>query len=145
MSDNDEKIKALMLKVEEQEKALGSKPRLKLTTNGVFKSGGDFFNINTVQENNLGLFIGALSMLLTSQRARREAAEQLGIEDTAPLHEGFTVEEWKEDFKQRIALIQYEKRKTQLDNTKKKLKALISERARTEMELDDIENFLSEE
>lgn len=50
---------------------------------------------------------------------------------------------WKADFKLRVAVIQYEKKKKQLAVAEKKLKTLMSEGTKTELELDDLAQLLA--
>lgn len=142
-AQNDAKIKALMKKVEEQEAALGTKPRTKWNTNAVFKyPNGDFVNLNTVGETDFGKLVDAMAHLLTTEGLRAQAAGRLGIEAAPFVHGGYTIAEWEEDFKLRVAVVAYDSRKKKLDATKKKLKSLVSEGTRTEMELDEIESLL---
>ncbi len=143
VSKNDEKIKLLMAKVEEQKGSLGTKPRARWNTNAVFKyPNGDFVNLNTVGAGDFDKLVAALSFLLTTEGLRKTAAERLGVEPPPFTHGGFTVAEWEEDFKLRINVVGYDGRKKKLDATTQKLKSLISEGARTEMELDEIEALL---
>ncbi|MGD9728109.1 MAG: hypothetical protein AB7L09_02515 [Nitrospira sp.] len=143
VAKNDDKIKALMQKVEEQQKALGTKSRARWNTNAVFKyPSGDFINLNTLNGGDLGKLIDAMSFLLSTESVRADAAKRLGIDPVPFAHGGYTITEWEEDFKLRIAIIQYDDRKKELDATKKKLKSLVSEGTRTEMELDEIESLL---
>jgi len=143
VSKNDEKIKLLMAKVEEQKASLGTKPRAKWNTNAVFKyPGGEFVNLNTVNEGDFGKLVDAMSHLLTTESLRAQAAERLGVDVVPFTHGGYTIAEWEEDFKLRINIVGYDGRKKKLDATNAKLKSLISAGTRTEMELDEIENLL---
>jgi len=143
VSKNDSKIKQLMAKVEEQKNALGTKPRAKWNTNAVFKyPNGDFVNLNTVNEGDFGKLVDALSFLLTTESVRQKASERLGVPVEEFKHGGYSIKEWEEDFKLRIGIVQFDDRKRKLDATTKKLKSLISEDTRTEMELDEIESLL---
>ena len=136
---NDDRIKQLMAVVEKQKEELGPKPRAKWNTNAVFRwPDGSFVNLNTIGPMDFGKLIDAMSFMMTSAGNRQEAADRLGVEIEPHKHGGFTIEEWEEDFKLRVAIVQYDGRKKKLDANKKKLKSLISEGTRTEMELDDI-------
>ena len=55
---------------------------------------------------------------------------------------GYSMDEWEEDFKTRIKAITWSEKKKVLDSTKTKLNQLVSEEARTEMELDSIKALL---
>jgi hypothetical protein len=145
VSKNDDKIKLLMEKVEEQKAALGTKPRAKWNTNAVFKyPSGDYFNLNTVNAGDFGKLVDAMALLLTSEEVRKAAAERLGVEDVPYQYGGYTLSEWEEDFKLRIAIVGYDGRKKKLAATSKKLKSLISEGTRTGMELEEIASLLGE-
>jgi len=138
---NDDKIKVLLEAVETQQASLGKKPRAAWRTNAVFKrEGRSHLNINTVKDPLV--LVGALAFLLESTACQQEAAERLGVQTKAFEWDGYTLEDWEEDFKLRIGIVQWQGRKAKLDITKKKLKSLITEETRTAMELDDIEKLL---
>ena len=143
VATNDGKIKLLMKKVEAQKAALGTKPRAKWNTNAVFKyPNGDYVNLNTVGEGDFGKLVDAMTSMLVLATHRKTAAERLGVEAVLVTHGGFTIEEWEEDFKLRIGIVAFDGRKKKLAAVQKKLKGLISEGTRTEMELEDIEALL---
>lgn len=138
---NDDKIKGLLSKVEEQQKGLGVKPRAQWQTNGIFKyKDGTFFNLNTVRE--AAPLIEALSYLLGNEATRAEAAKRLGLVPALHVHDSYPISDWEKDFRLRLDIVAYEGRKAQLEETQKKLKALRSEDAKTEDALSDIENLL---
>lgn len=142
MSNNDEKIKQLLEKVEEQQAGLGKKPRGTWLTNGIFKySNSNFFNLNTVQD--FKVLIDALAFLLEKNLLQSSAAEKLGLETAAFEWNGYPIEDWEADFKKRIEIVNWQARKVQLDQTKKKLKSLISAETKTSMELEDIAKLLT--
>lgn len=141
MAKNDKRIKDLLSQVESQQKDLGKKPRSTWNTNAVFKFlGGEYFNLNATA--NTERMVAALAFLLGQDDCKKEATKRLGME--APIYTwgGYTIKEWEEDFKTRIASIAYDAKKKKLDATKSKLKSLVSEEARTDMALDDIEKML---
>jgi hypothetical protein len=142
---NDSAIKQLMAKVEEQKTALGTRRRYVLNTNGIFKydsKNGDetYFNINTISDPIT--FVNALSYLISQERNFNEACDRLGVKNATWKWYDFTMEEWEADFKARIEQIQYDEKKKKLDATKQKLDTLVSEEARTEMELENIQKTL---
>ena len=142
MSKNDSKIKELLAKVEDQQTNLGVKPRADWRTNGIFKyDSGNFFNLNTVK--NFQPLLDGLSFLLEKQMLQKQAAEKLGVSVANFEWDGYSVQDWEEDFKRRVEIIKWQERKSQLEQTRKKMRALVSEEARTEMELEDIERLLS--
>ncbi len=136
---NDERIKKLLNKIGEQKKTLGKKPKVSLITNGLFKYGNqDHFNINVVTDPYI--FVNALAWMRQRFKSHIDAANRLKIEPYFKVG-GYTVDNWEEDFKTRLEIINYNKRKKLLDETKKKLNSLVSEETRTEMTLDDIEEI----
>jgi hypothetical protein len=140
---NDKVIKQLMDKVEEQKASLGTRKKHVLNTNGIFKYDENatyYININTVCDSIV--FVNALGFLLSNRNQYEQAADRLNIKVTAWKWLGFTLQEWEEDFKARIEQIEYDKKKKQLDATKAKLDTLVSEEARTEMELENIQKSL---
>lgn len=141
MSKNDDKIKALLNKVETQQKDLGTKPKAAWQTNGIFKyPDGRFFNLNTTQDTQT--LVEALAILLEKQSCKKQAAERLGVSSKEFVWDNYPISDWEQDFKKRIEIINWNDKKNQLDETKKKLNCLVSEEAKTEMELADIENQL---
>jgi hypothetical protein len=134
-------IKQLMAKVATQKEALGTKPKAFWKTNALFKFNGDtHFNLNTVSDS--GKLVVALAHLLAQSDDTVKAAQMLGV--AAPKFEwfGYSVEDWVDDFKMRISIIDWEAKKAKLDATQTKLSQLVSEEARTEMELESISKLL---
>lgn len=141
MSKNDAVVRELMAKVEDQKKSLGAKPRSVLVTNGVFKKNAqEFFNLNTV--NEVTPLVQSLAFLLSQQDYYEKACVALDVKGSTFMWDGYTVDEWKEDFQLRKDVIAYNARKKQLDTTLAKLKSLMSEDARTADELDAIKSAL---
>ena len=141
MSKNDAVVKDLLTKVEDQKNGLGTKPKGVWITNGVFKRDSqNFFNINTVTDFNK--LAEALGFLLSQKDYFLKACRELGIPLRPFAWDGYTVDEWKEDFKMRKDIVEWNERKSKLDTTKSKLQSLMSEDARTESELDKIKASL---
>lgn len=141
MAKNDDKIKTLLAKVEEQKAGLGKAPKAAYDTNAVFKyRDGSFVNLNTVRDPQP--LVEALAYLLEKEQLHTAAAERLGVPVKEFIWDGHPVSEWEGDFKKRIEVFKWEQKKAQLEETKKKLKALVSEEAKTEMELSNIEALL---
>jgi hypothetical protein len=141
MAKNDDMIKQLMAKVAVQKEALGAKPKVSWKTNGVFQFDKDsHLNLNTV--SNEDKLVTALAHLLAQNSDTTEAAKILGVKPPKFLWCGYSVEDWVEDFKMRLSVLSWEARKTQLDATQAKLSQLVSEEARTEMELENIAKSL---
>jgi len=142
MSNNDVAIQDLLGKVADQKKGLGKKPRGTWLTNGVFKtnSGSDFFNINTVAD--FAVLAGALGFLISQEEAFKTACKKLSVKAEFKW-DGYTVDDWETDFKMRVSIVEYDKKKKTLDATEKKLNSLVSEEGRTSKELEDIAALLS--
>lgn len=139
---NDSAIKELMAKVDEQKNGLGKREKVAWQTNGIFKrDASNYFNLNTVTD--FTLLANALGFLMAQDVSFKMACRALGIKAEFKW-DGYTVSEWEEDFKNRIKAVEWDNRKKQLDETKKRLSQLVSEEARTEMELDDIKKLLEQ-
>jgi 5-formaminoimidazole-4-carboxamide-1-beta-D-ribofuranosyl 5'-monophosphate synthetase len=80
--------------------------------------------------------------MLGQRQTLSEAATRLGVVVPEASFGGYTVYEWEEDFKLRISILKWEEKKRKLEETEKKLSALVSEEARTEMELEKIAKSL---
>lgn len=140
-TNNDAVIKDLLQKVEDQKNGLGTRAKVAWNTNGVFKyRGGDFFNLNTVTDPSV--LANALAVLISQEDSFKEACKRLGIKAEYKW-DGYSVKDWQEDFQTRIDVIEWDKKKKTLDATKAKLNALVSEEAKTEMELEDIKKLLA--
>ena len=138
---NDTVIKELMKQVETQKEALGAKERVSWFTNGSFQRDSGFhFNINTVTEGSV--LAEALGFLIVQAEGFGKACDILGVD--APFKwQGFSLKEWQDDFETRMRVVEWNKKKKLLENTQAKLSQLVSEEARTEMELDDIKALLA--
>ena len=141
--NNDLRIKEMLAKVEAQRKDLGEKPKVSWKTNGIFKyDDRKYLNINVATETDL---IESLAFLYKCDSYRNAAILELGI-NSSELQEfhfnGYPIKDYVEDFKTRISVMKWEKKKNLLSITEKRLKDLVSEEAKTEMELDDINKLL---
>ena len=137
---NDAVIKELMAKVEQQKAGLGKRAKATLQTNGIFKfNSTSFFNLNTIAEPYR--LVEALGFLIAKSEAFKVARLKLGVEAEFKWDD-YTVDEWESDFKTRISLIDWDNKKKQLEETQKRLSQLVSEDARTEMELENITKAL---
>lgn len=141
MSNNDSKIKALLDTIANKKQELGQKPRISYKTNGVFKyENNEFFNINTIVEPQK--LVEALSYLLVKQSFNDAAANMLSVSTKVLQWNGYTLDEWAEDFKTRLSVVAWEAKKKELEASELKLKKLVSEDTRTAMEIDEIANLL---
>lgn len=121
MSKNDEKIKALMVKVADMKKGLGEKPRFVLRTNGLVNDGSKSYNINVLSKEQV---LDIFGYLIQEFSKKSEAAKILGLTAFDKKINGFMLNDWQDDFKNRIAVIEYQEKKARLDATEAQLKAL---------------------
>jgi len=140
---NDAKVKELLALVEKQEAEIKGTKRRTLVTNGVFpdsQSGkGMKFNLNTVTDPVI--LVNALAEIMGIKANFDAAAKELEV--NAEFKWGnYTIEEWTEDFKDKIVDLQIKAKKKLLAKTKKQLKDLRSEDAKTEDALSDIKDVL---
>ena len=139
--NNDQTINALLKKIEEQTAALGKPIKPAWNTNGVFKFGaGEALNINVTNETEKLCY--ALAELFEHEASFVRASGILGLKKAVYKYNGYTVDEWKEDFMTRIRVIEYNAKKKTLDATKAKLQGMVSEEAKTEAELAAIADLL---
>ena len=140
MAKNDVVIKSLMDAVQSQKKSLGTRERVSWLTNGIFKRNGqNFFNINTITDTYC--LASALGFMLSEEDSFNKACDVLNLCEEFKW-DGYTVAEWQEDFQTRLRVIEWDKKKKALTETEKKLSSLVSEEARTEMELENIKQSL---
>lgn len=140
-SKNDLKIKELTAKVEEQQTKLGKKPKAAFVTNAVFNEGADLgnpLNLNVLKKEQL---IKLTTKLFSLKMAHEEAVKFLGVEIPL-LVSNYPISDWLEDVKTRLKVLDFEENQKKLDLTKEKLQKLLSEDARTELELENIEKSI---
>jgi hypothetical protein len=141
MNNNDSKIKELMEKVELQKAGLGPKPKAVYTTNCIVEiNGRTCKNLNIMTKSEL---VDCLSYILESNHWANEARKRLGLSEVdAVLESGYSAKDYEADFKIRLSILNYNERKQKLDQTEAKLKALMSEDARTANALEDLEKSI---
>lgn len=98
-------------------------------------------NIQTAQEDTI---VKALAELISFEEKFDKANEILGLSKEFK-HDGYSVEDWTEDFKKRIATIQLKAKKEKLKDLESRLNGIVSPEQRRQMELDAITNALSED
>lgn len=141
MTKNDIKINALLEKVEEQKAKLGPKPKATLVTNGVLAVRGMTFNLNVCSIDQL---VVALANLLRTEQEESfllDAADILGVKKVENTIGGYSIPDWKEDIKTRVAVLQWNEKKRELEKTETALNQMISEDAKTSKALADIEKM----
>ena len=143
MSKQDEKIQTLLKTIENKKEKMGKRPRATLHTNGLFlMPNDDRYNLNTISDEEV--LIEMLRVLLMNKSYRDEACKRLGVEDVKEFTwQGFTLDDWEHDLKLRASMVMWDKENKKLALLEKKLKELVSEETKTQMEIDDIEKMLS--
>lgn len=134
----DEKINSLFKIVnqkKEEVKADEKKQKNSWQTNCSFKLYSTTpINIQTSNEISI---VQALTELLTFSNNVDAANEILGLK-TEFKHDGYTVEQWVDDFKKRIIIIHLAVKKDELKKLEERLSAIVSPEQRRQMELEAI-------
>jgi len=135
MNNNDVQIKDLLHEVDQKWSSMGSKKRQVLCTNGIFKfNDGTHFNINVADED---VIVDAMRVLIIYESAHKEACRRLGVEKKFKWC-GYSIDDWEDDFKNRIECIQFDQKKKLITSTKKRLEGLVSSEGKTAMEIEAI-------
>lgn len=139
MSNNDNKIKELLAQIDKKKSALGDKPKAHLKSNGVLKLSGKQVNIHTINTINACVLFAA--EFVFEKQAHIEACKFLEVSEQSS--ERITqINEYLDDLKLRVKIINWEADKIKLDAMVSKLKDLRSEDAKTADALDDISKAL---
>jgi len=136
MSNNDVKIKDMLSVIKDKRKALGEKPKASWKTNGVFKSDKGHTNINTV--THLDGCVDIVCFLMVEKDIRKKACDFLEVASVEPRYSGYLIEDWLQDIKLRVAMLNWDIEKKKLGVLEIKLKDLRSEDAKTGDALSDI-------
>ena len=88
-------------------------------------------NIQTANEDAI---VRALSELLTFKNSSQEASKILGLTQDIK-HDGYTADEWIEDFQKRIATLQLKTKKDKLKTLEDRLNSIVSPEQKRQMEL----------
>ena len=137
MNENDTKITSILEKIADKEKSLAKVKRHVLNTNGVFKyDDGSFFNLNTVSDVNV--IVSAFALILQKQMSHAEAEKRLGVKGAVFSHCGYSVDDWEDDFKNRLDIVKFTKEKKTLEEAKKALEVLLSTETKTSKAIDDV-------
>lgn len=136
---NDEMaIKLLeVVKVKKEEIAkLSGRPHYKTNMTFFYQPLGKNINLNVVADNvELARYYGYLKQQATSII---DAYKDLEFESEmeSPKLDGFTIEEWKEDFKTRASIINIRVKKEKLKEMEAKIDKIVSKEKRDELELE---------
>lgn len=132
---NDKLIEQYRKEISKLRDSLTEKPKVSFTTKGIFMIEKTPVNINVIPTVQQCVEIAAY--LADGSLAFNEANKQLGT-DEPYLVEGYSIDDWYSDIKQRIALLRWQQEKTKLDKLDKKLEELLSEEAKANLTIKDI-------
>lgn len=138
MSANDTQIKTLLGAIEEKRKKLGTKPRMVLKTNGIFKVGDGYVTLNINTVNTITSCIDMVAIIVKDQSAYTEAAKLLDVKYEEPKYNGYTADDWIDDFKLKASIITWMAEDKKIKALESKLKDLRSEDLKTADALGDI-------
>lgn len=141
---NDERIKKLLALIDEKKKALGKKPpAIHMQTNGVYRTLDKdcTYTLHVIQDESIIIMVVAdLIGLFDNWNKAKVLLETDSDEEFS--YCGFSFSEWMADLKSTSKRIAYTRRKRELDILERKLKDLLSEDAKTENVLDELEKEL---
>lgn len=133
MSKNDERVLKLKKIINEKKTKLKEVKRFVPLTNCVLSLENQKYNLNVLQLDELKLLLVKLNMYLMS-------ANNLGIQLE---FSGYNIEDWLEDTKSKIEILEHKKKESELKELEKELDKLLSDEKRTELQLDKIAELLS--
>lgn len=136
---NDEKILELKQLIEQEKKKYGKQKRFNPETCCVFELNGEKVNLNTVND------VDKLNELLIYFNTFRLSAVNLGLNPNMYKNNGFGIDQWMNDIRNKIEYIDYKNHLKQLEEKEKLLDKLLSEDKKTELELLNIERMLKGE
>ena len=134
MNNNDIKILELKNKIENKRNNIKELKRFNPITNCILILRGESYNLNVQDKQQLINLLVELNSLYLSYK-------DLDIEDEYLLN-GFSLEDWISDIKQKIDIINIKAETKKLNELENKLNKMLSQDKKTEMELNDIENMI---
>lgn len=102
------------------------------TTNCILDLDGQKYNINVLQFDELQLLLVKLNMYLMS-------ASCLNI---FLMISGYSINDWIEDINNKLDVLEFRKKETELKALENKLNKMLSDEKKTELELDEIAALL---
>jgi hypothetical protein len=135
MNKNDDRILKLKKQIETKKNELGDMIRYNPTTNCVLKMNNEVYNLNVLTKDQLILLLCQLNALNMS-------AIDLKLPANSPIICGYYLLTWIEDIQGKLKLIDRKQKEGQLEILEKKLKQLLSEDKKIELEIDEIEELL---
>lgn len=136
----DTKIVSLQQKVAEKKTQIKKAERPSWNTNCLFDCSGIKRNIQTI--GTVREIVVLFSILLQSEDAFITASLRLGVKDKFCDSSGYSVKDWEEDFKTRIAMINLSEERLKLRKLEDMLESLESDDLKRQKLLDKIEQEL---
>jgi hypothetical protein len=137
MSNIDTKISELFTVVEKQKEEVAKAKKAisrGWNTTCSFKSSGSAVSIQTSSEE---VVVKCLGELIGFRNNFEEAMKLLGVQKEFK-HDGFTFNEWLEDFQKRISTINIKSKEEKLKTLESRLTSIVSPEQKRQMELDSI-------
>ena len=129
---HDAKIIELKKQIEEKQEKLKDVKRFLPITKCIINLDGKTHNLNILKKEELIFLLVRLNVF-------KKSADELGYPLTI---DGYLVEDWMDDTKAKLKLIEYKEEEQKLNTLNKKLTALLSEDKKVELELEEIEGLL---
>jgi hypothetical protein len=140
----DEQVQLLFNVVQQKKAEIAKIEKPNWKTNSSFRwdenNPSTSFNIQVVAEAKI--LVNALAKLNSMCVESEKAALELGVENYKFEYLGFSLGEWKSDFKTRVDKINITKKKNELNALEARLNSLISPELRNQMELEAIQKEL---
>ena len=130
---NDDTILGLRTEIAKRKEALGVAKRFSPLTNCLLVVDGARYNLNTLDADGLVMTMVRLNVL-------RMSAQDLRV--TLPKVDGFSIGEWIEDCRSRLAILERREQERQLSVYESRLHTLLSADKKIELELDSIADAL---
>ena len=138
----DQSVMKLLKKVrEKKEKIEKAKKRPRWKTNCIVGIDNRTVNIQTVRDEDK--ILDACSSLIGMKDLFGRSAKLLGLEFDG-LYDGYPIDEWIEDLKTRVGMLNLEKEKKELEELDRRVNKLVTSEQRREMELLELEKILSD-
>lgn len=140
MTERDKKIAELQLKVSAKKTELSLKKEVGWKTNCSFPTADGTKNLN-IQTASIAKIVDALASLLMWRAYVSEACKILNVEQNTTVY-GYSYEEWISDLTERKNRITLAEERRKLNEMETKLASLMSEDAKAEKELSELEKLL---
>jgi len=132
--DNDQRIIKLRNQIEIKKEKIGDVLKLVPLTNCSLELDGERFNLHTLQKD-------PLTLLLIKLNLYKMSAVELKVGQDFKIG-GYLIEEWMIDIEARLKFLANKDEKLKLRKMEDKLKDMLSDNKKVELEIDEIENLL---